>query len=155
LRSTEVAGAERRESGEERPGPPGGGSVSVWLSLFSLEPSGSLNSLLLGCFSGLRTAVSALLGLSTTCQLYRPSSGFSVSKSKFHRLAASDRAFFSSFRTKRRFSSGSVGPKSARLTLCGLGGGRSSSELELETLRRLWGRDRPMLVILRTVNYDF
>ena len=76
-------------------------------------------------------------------QAKRPLRGRQVSKSKFQRLAASSLWRFSSWLTKRRFSSWSVGPKRARFTLGGGGGllwpagrrvGESSSldELRLE-----------------------
>lgn len=82
-------------------------------------------------------------------QLKRPSRGIPLSKSKFHLLAASFLAFFNSFLTKRRFSSWSVGPKRALLTLLGLGPGgdlcwlSSSEELEEARMPGWWSRNRP------------
>merc|ERR1712123_285597 len=69
-------------------------------------------------------------------QLNLPFIGVPASKSKFHFEAASFLAFFISFLTNLRFSSWSVGPNRALLTLWGLAGGgwgglSSSEELEL------------------------
>ena len=83
------------------------------------------------CFSGLQIVLEAVVD-STSSQSYCPVRGRPESKSKFHRLEASLRAFFSSFLTNRRFSSWSVGPNRARLTLLApvlAEGGLSSSEL--------------------------
>ena len=82
------------------------------------------------CFSGLQIVLPAVSDR-TSSQSNGPLIGFPASKSKFHRLEASLRCFFNSFWTNLRFSSWSVGPNNARLTLFVLGGGNSSSELLL------------------------
>ena len=109
-------------------------SQEVTLFSFSAGPGASSS-----CFSGLQIVLEAVED-STSSQSYCPLRGRPESKSKFHRLEASLRAFFSSFLTKRRFSSWSVGPNRARLTLAApeeAGGGPSSSELLWDSLRRL------------------